>query len=82
MIVKKTKNLEQVSVQGVTSSRSEAKITICAVPDQPGIAAKIFTEVSKVGATVDIIVQNISHTRHTGKNSRKKDQGGRGPAQQ
>ena len=65
MIVKKTNNLEQVSVQGVTSSRSEAKITICAVPDQPGIAAKIFTEVSKVGATVDIIVQNISHTRHT-----------------
>lgn len=65
MIVKKTSNLEQVSVQGVTSSRSEAKITICAVPDQPGIAAKIFTEVSKVGATVDIIVQNISHTRHT-----------------
>ena len=65
MIVKKSNKLEEVSVQGVTSSRSEAKITICAVPDQPGIAAKIFTEVSKVGARVDIIVQNISHTRHT-----------------
>ena len=65
MIVKKSNHLEQVSVQGVTSSRAEAKITICAVPDQPGIAAKIFTEVSKVGASVDIIVQNISHTRHT-----------------
>ena len=65
MIVKNTGKLEIVSVQGVTSSRSEAKITIRAVPDQPGIAAKIFTEVSKVGASVDIIVQNISHTRHT-----------------
>lgn len=65
MIVKKTSNLEKVSVQGVTSSKSEAKITICAVPDQPGIAAKIFTEISKAGASVDIIVQNISHTRHT-----------------
>jgi aspartate kinase len=65
MIVKKTNKLEEVVVQGVTSSKSEAKITICAVPDQPGIAAKIFTEVSKVGASVDIIVQNISHTRHT-----------------
>lgn len=65
MIVKNTNSLEQVTVQGVTSSRSEAKITICAVPDQPGIAAKIFTEVSKVGTSVDMIVQNISHTRHT-----------------
>lgn len=65
MIVKKTSKLEDVSVQGVTSSKSEAKVTICAVPDQPGIAAKIFTEISKAGARVDIIVQNISHTRHT-----------------
>ena len=65
MIVKKTSKLEEIVVQGVTSSKSEAKITICAVPDQPGIAAKIFTEISKTGANVDIIVQNVSHTRHT-----------------
>jgi len=37
MIVKKTSKLEEIAVQGVTSSKSEAKITICAVPDQPGI---------------------------------------------
>lgn len=65
MIVKKTGKLEETIVQGVTSSKSEAKITICAVPDQPGIAAKIFTEVSKTGVNVDIIVQNVSQTRHT-----------------
>ena len=65
MIVKKTSKLEEIVVQGVTSSKSEAKITICAVPDQPGIAAKIFTEISKTGANVDIIGQNVSHTRHT-----------------
>ncbi len=65
MIVKKTSKLEEVAVQGITSSKSEAKITVCAVPDQPGIAAKIFTEISKTGASVDIIVQNVSHTRYT-----------------
>ena len=65
MIVKKTGKLEEIVVQGVTCSKSDAKITICAVPDQPGIAAKIFTEVSKTGVNVDIIVQNVSHTRHT-----------------
>ncbi|MCK5082689.1 MAG: ACT domain-containing protein, partial [Candidatus Omnitrophica bacterium] len=34
-------------------------------PDQPGIAAKIFTEISKTGVNVDIIVQNVSHTHYT-----------------
>ena len=65
MIVKKTDKLEEIAVQGVTSNKSEAKITICAVPDQAGIAAKIFTEISKSGANVDVIVQNVSHTKHT-----------------
>ncbi len=65
MIVKKTIKLEDIAVQGVTSNKSEAKITICAVPDQAGIAARIFTEISKSGANVDVIVQNVSQTKHT-----------------
>ncbi|MFC1510345.1 aspartate kinase [Candidatus Omnitrophota bacterium] len=65
MIVKNTDKLEDISVRGVTCNKSEAKITICAVPDQPGIAAKIFTEISKAGSNVDVIVQNVSHTKHT-----------------
>lgn len=65
MVVKSNEKLEEIAIRGVTSNKSEAKITICAVPDQLGIAAKIFTEISKVGANVDTIVQNVSHTRHT-----------------
>ncbi|MDP8212003.1 MAG: aspartate kinase [Candidatus Zapsychrus exili] len=65
MIIKKDEKLEDISVRGVTSNKTESKITICSVPDQSGIAAKIFTEISKVGANVDVIVQNISRTRHT-----------------
>ena len=65
MIVKKNEKLEDVAVRGVTCSQSDAKITICAVPDKAGIAAKIFTEISKIGVNVDIIVQNVSHTKHT-----------------
>jgi len=57
--------LEEIAVQGVTSNKSEAKITICAVPDQPGVAAKIFTKVSEMGVNVDTIVQNVSHTKLT-----------------
>jgi aspartate kinase len=65
MIVKEDKKIENIAVRGVTSNKSEAKITICAVPDQTGIAAKIFNEISKSGANVDIIVQNVSHTKLT-----------------
>ncbi|MFT5387735.1 MAG: aspartate kinase [Lysobacterales bacterium] len=66
IIMKRGNNkLEDIAVQGVTTNKSEAKITICAVPDQSGIAGKIFTAISKAGVNVDIIVQNVSHTKHT-----------------
>lgn len=65
MIVKATEKMEDIAVRGVTSNDKEAKITIREVPDQAGIAAKIFTEISKAGVNVDIIVQNVSHTKLT-----------------
>lgn len=65
MIVKANEKLESTAVRGVTCNKSEAKITICNVPDKPGVAAKIFTEISKAGINVDTIVQNVSHTRQT-----------------
>jgi len=65
MIVRKNEKMESVSVRGITCNKSEAKITICNVPDRPGIAARIFTEISKAEINVDTIVQNVSHTRQT-----------------
>lgn len=65
MIVRDTEKLEEIAVRGVTCNKSEAKITICAVPDKPGIAARIFNEISKAGVSVDTIVQNVSHTKLT-----------------
>ncbi len=65
MIVKETDKMEEVVVRGVACNKQEAKITICAVPDKPGVAARIFTEISKAGVNVDTIVQNVSHTRLT-----------------
>lgn len=65
MIINESKKMEGVFVRGVTLNNKEAKLTICNVPDKPGIAAKIFEEISKVGVNVDMIVQNVSHTRQT-----------------
>ena len=65
MIMRGTRKLEQIAVRGISCNKSEAKITICAVPDRPGVAARIFTALSKSGVNVDTIVQNVSHTKHT-----------------
>lgn len=64
-IMKEAKKMEDVVVSGVTINKNEAKITIGDVPDRPGVAAKIFTELSRKGVNVDMIVQNVSHTRKT-----------------
>ena len=65
MIIREVKRMEDVVVTGVTVNKNEAKITICNVPDRPGIAAKIFKELSGGGINVDMIVQNVSHLRQT-----------------
>jgi aspartate kinase len=65
MIIREVKKMEDVLVTGVTLNRNEAKITICDVPDRPGVAAKIFKELSTCGISVDMIVQNVSRLRQT-----------------
>lgn len=63
MIVKENEKMEEIAVRGVTCNKSEAKVTICSVPDKPGIAAIIFSAISKEGVNVDTIVQNVPHDR-------------------
>ena len=57
--------MEDVVVRGVTLTKNEAKITICDVPDKPGLASKIFGSISEAGINVDMIVQNTSRNRIT-----------------
>jgi len=65
MIIKEVKNMEEVVVSAVTLNKGESKITICNVPDRPGVAAKIFNGLATKGVSVDMIVQNVSHLRQT-----------------
>jgi aspartate kinase len=52
--------VEQALITGVAHDRSEAKITIVAVPDEPGAAARIFETVAGAEINLDMIVQNVS----------------------
>jgi aspartate kinase len=58
--------LEQALITGVAHDRSEAKITIVGVPDEPGVAARIFETVASAELNIDMIVQNVS-TEGTGR---------------
>lgn len=52
--------VEKVSVRGVSLDKNIAKISILEVPDQPGIAFKLFSTLSKNNIQVDMIIQNIN----------------------
>jgi aspartate kinase len=53
-------NMEQAIISGVVSDASEAKVTVTGVPDQPGIAARLFRALADEHVNVDMIVQNVS----------------------
>jgi aspartate kinase len=53
--------MEDVLISGVALETDEAKVTLNGVPDQPGVAARLFKAVAGQGVSVDMIVQNVSH---------------------
>jgi aspartate kinase len=47
-------------ITGVAHDRSEAKITVVGVPDEPGEAGRIFGAIADADLDIDMIVQNVS----------------------
>ena len=60
LVKEETAGMEKVVVRGVSVDRRQAKVTISGVPDQPGIASRIFNEIAAINVIVDMIVQNVS----------------------
>lgn len=65
IICEEAKAMEDILVSGVTFNNKEAKVTICDVPDKPGLAAKIFKKIAEANINIDMIIQNVSHTGRT-----------------
>src|SRR6059058_3384936 len=61
LVKEETKSMEGVVVRGVSLDKNQAKVTLVAVPDKPGVAARIFKALGDATVNVDMIVQNISH---------------------
>ena len=58
MVVNEDSVMEQLVVSAVTHDKDQARITLKKVPDQPGVAAKIFAPIAETGIVVDMIIQN------------------------
>ncbi len=54
-------NMEDPIISGVVTDVTEAKITVIAVPDRPGVSATLFEPLAAANVNVDMIVQNTGH---------------------
>ncbi len=50
--------MERPLITAVTHSTEEARVTLLGVPDEPGVAGRIFTSLADANVNVDMIVQN------------------------
>ena len=57
--VKEVAKMEEMLIKGVAKDTNVARVMIVGVPDEPGIAFKIFSRVAKAPVNVDIILQSI-----------------------
>ncbi|MBC8443324.1 aspartate kinase [PVC group bacterium] len=65
LICEETPDMEEVVVRGAAINTDEAKVTIHAVPDKPGVAAVVFADLADTGVNIDMIVQNVSERGQT-----------------
>jgi len=62
LITEEEKGMEKVLVRGITYSKSDAKVTVLGVQDQPGVASRLFRALASADLNVDMIVQDVSES--------------------
>ena len=58
MVLGEQETMEHPLITAVTHSTDEARVTLLGVPDEPGVAGRIFTALADANVNVDMIVQN------------------------
>ncbi len=57
--------MESPIIRSVAYTTDEAKVTIRGVPDNPGIAALVFSQMAAASINIDMIIQNTSEDGYT-----------------
>lgn len=61
LVLEEHPNMENVVIRGVSIERSQARVTITGIPDQPGMSGKILGALGDAEINLDMIVSNIAH---------------------
>ena len=59
------KNVERMIISGVAKDANIARITVVGVPDEPGVAFRVFSVMGKAKINVDIILQSAGKNGST-----------------
>lgn len=54
-------SMEKVQVRGISLDDHIARISVARVPDRPGVAFALFSELAKHHVAIDMILQNLNH---------------------
>jgi aspartate kinase len=60
IIKEEVDKMEDIVVRGVAVDKDQAKVTLQALKDEPGVAALVFQRLAEKQVNVDMIVQNVS----------------------
>lgn len=63
-VVDRLRHMEDLTIESIVMDDTQARVTITAVPDKPGIAAQVFEQISASGVFVDMIVQSSGQDAH------------------
>jgi len=66
VVVGEEETVEHPLITAVTHSTGEARVTLCGVPDTPGVAGRLTTALAEANVNVDMIVQNEPETEGQG----------------
>ena len=59
-VVPEEETMEKVAVRAVTCDRNQVRVTVIGLPDEPGVAVRLFKPLSANDIVVDMIIQNAS----------------------
>ena len=61
IVTQEHSNMEEVVIRGISIERSQARITITGIPDEPGMSGLILVALADAEINLDMIVSNIAH---------------------
>jgi len=61
LVLEEHPNMENVVIRGISIERSQARVTISGIPDEPGMSGKILGALADAEINIDMIVSNTSN---------------------